>query len=608
MSLWTTSARAIGCAVAVMGSLCALSVPASSSPSATIVNADSPDAVPGRYIVVLKGSAAASSTASATAMTQRYGGQLRHVYDAVVGGYSAAMSAQQATRLAADPAVQSVRQVQEMVALDTQPNPANWGLDRIDQPSLPLNGSYTYPSNGGQGVNIYVMDSGINAAHTDFTGRIGAGYDFVDGDSTPQDCHGHGTHVAGSAAGSRYGVAKKATIVPLRVLNCSGSAYDDDLIAAANWVTRNATKPAVLNYSIGCRSQCPSNPPLESAVRSVIASGVQWVMAAGNSNDDACQYSPQHIRDGVTVGNSTRTDARRSDSNYGTCLDIWGPGTDIVSASHTSNTGTTTMSGTSMASPHVAGVAALHLAQNPTATPAQVRDALVNNASVGKLTGVNGSPNVLLNSAYLNGQQPGEVSVANPGDQTATAGQAFRVDNSASGGTSPYTWSATGLPSGLSIDSASGSITGTPTTVGTANVTVTARDSAGRTGSASFRVVVGSTGGECQAITNSTVGRITDFSTTRSVITSTCSGTASASATVAVNITHPYIGDLRVTLIAPDGSSYLLHNRTGGDTDDLIKTYTVNLAAESRAGQWTLSVYDGGPQDTGTLNRWTLTL
>ncbi|MEU7476300.1 S8 family serine peptidase [Lentzea sp. NPDC042327] len=597
--------------IAAAGSALVLATPASSAPSAPVLNAGSADAVPGRYIVVLKGTATAQGTASAaSSVVQRHGGRTRHVFDAVVGGFSVSMSPEQAARTAADPAVERVQQVVRMQVLDTQQSPPNWGDDRIDQRDLPLDSKFTYPANGGEGVRVYVLDSGINANHQDFTGRIAAGYDFVDNDSTPQDCNGHGTHVAGTAAGTRYGVAKKATIVPLKVLDCGGSAYDDDLIAAANWVVRNGSGPGVVNYSIGCRQRCPSNPALENAVTGVVNSGVQWVMAAGNSNDDACQYSPQHLRAPITVGNSNRSDARRSDSNYGTCLDIFAPGTDIVSAAYNSNTGSATMSGTSMASPHVAGVAALHLAQNPSATPAQVRDALVNNGSTGKLSGINtGSPNVLLYSGYLNGTQPGGVTVANPGDKTATVGQSFQLNNSASGGSSPYTWSATGLPAGLSISSTSGSITGTPTTAGTANVTVTARDSAGKTGSASFRIVVGTTGGgTCPAVTNSNSGQILDYYTTQSAITITCSGAASATSTVAVDITHTYIGDLRVYLTAPDGTTYQLHNQTGGDTDNLVRTYTANLSSESRAGRWLLNVYDGGPGDTGTLNRWTLTL
>ncbi|WP_285611644.1 S8 family peptidase [Actinokineospora globicatena] len=583
---------------------------ASEAQQVSIVNASSADAVAGRYIVVFKnqGQGAQAVSASAASMTRQYGGQVRHTYDAVLNGYAASMSADEAAKVAKDPNVSYVQQVTKYAAVDTQTNPPNWGDDRVDQRDLPLNSAYTYPTNPGQGARVYVMDSGINASHTDFTGRIAQGYDFVDGDSTPQDCHGHGTHVAGTAAGTSYGVAKKATIVALRVLDCSGSATDDDLIAAMNWVKTNAVKPAVVNYSIGCRSRC-TNQTIDNAVKAVVDSGVQWVQAAGNSNDDACYYSPQRLPAAITVGNSTKTDTRRSDSNYGTCLDIWAPGDNIVSASYSSNTGSATMSGTSMASPHVAGAAAVYLAKNTSATPAQVRDALVNNGSTGKLTGINtGSPNVLLYTGFLNTDTPTGVTVANPGNKTATVGQAFTLDNSASGGTSPYTWSATGLPAGLTIASSTGRISGTPTAAATANVTVTATDAATKSGSATFTITVSPTGGGCSAVTNDTDVAIRDNATVESSVTvSGCAGNASATATVAVNIAHTYIGDLVVTLVAPDGSTYVLHNRAGGSADNINKTYTVNLSGEARNGTWKLRVADAYVNDTGKIDSWTLT-
>ncbi|MEU4801687.1 S8 family serine peptidase [Actinosynnema sp. NPDC023587] len=611
-----TTLKAIACTIAASGVVAYSATPAASAPAAqppaTIVNAGSADAVPGRYIVVFKGQGqgAQSVSAAASSLTRQYGGQIRHTYGAVLDGYSTAMSAEAAARLARDPKVQYVQQVTRMVATDTQNNPPNWGDDRIDQRDLPLDNAYTYPTNPGQGARVYVMDSGINANHADFAGRIAAGYDAVDNDSTPQDCHGHGTHVAGTAAGTSYGVAKKATVVAVRVLDCSGSATDDDLIAGMNWVKNNAVKPAVVNYSIGCRQRC-TNQTIDNAVKSVIDSGVQWVQAAGNSTDDACYYSPQRLSDAVTVGNSTKSDARRSDSNYGSCLDIWAPGDNIVSASHSSNSGSATMSGTSMASPHVAGAAAVYLAQNTSATPAQVRNALVTNGTTGKLSGINtGSPNVLLYTGFLNGNpQPGDVAVANPGNRTATVGQAFSLDNSASGGTQPYTWSATGLPAGLSIDSATGRVSGTPTAAGTANVVVKATDKAGKSGSATFTITVSTTGGGCAPVTNGTDYVIYDRYTTQSPVTvSGCSGRASATATVAVNVVHTYVGDLVVSLIAPDGSVYVLHNRAGGSADNINRSYTVNLSNETRNGTWRLRVQDVEVNDTGKIDSWTLTV
>jgi hypothetical protein len=352
----------------------------------------------------------------------RFGGQARHVYTAGMRGFSVGMPAAQARRLAADPSVASVEAVQRIGVLDTQNNPPNWGDDRIDQQNLPLNQAYTYPANPGQGVTVYVLDTGINANHVDFTGRVKQGTDTVDDDSTPTDCHGHGTHVAGTAVGTTYGVAKKASVVAVRVLNCQVSGTNDDIIAGINWVRANAQKPAVVNYSIGCGGRC-SSQAMDSAVSSLISSGVQFFQAAGNSNDDACYYSPQGLAAAVTVGNTNSSDARNNSSNYGSCLDIFAPGTSIVSASYSNNTGNATMTGTSMASPHTAGAAAVYLGLNPAATPAQVRDALVDNATTGKVTSPGtGSPNRLLYTGFMNGgTNPG-----NPSNVMVVGGQSGR--------------------------------------------------------------------------------------------------------------------------------------------------------------------------------------
>ncbi|MET7418607.1 S8 family serine peptidase [Dactylosporangium sp. NPDC005555] len=471
--------------------------PAQAAPAVgAILYADSPDAVSGRYIVTLKDGSTSIAT-QASRLTGRFGGQTRHVYDPVQRGFSAAMSSQQAARLAADPAVASVEAVQRITVLDTQNNPPNWGDDRIDQRSLPLNQAFTYPANPGQGATVYVLDTGLNASHTEFTGRVRQGTDIVDGDSNPADCHGHGTHVAGTAVGTTYGIAKKASLVSVRVLNCQGSGTNDDLIAGINWVRANAQKPAVANYSIGCGSRC-SSQAMDSAVSSLISSGVQFVQAAGNNGDDACYYSPQGVAAAITVGNSNSSDGRNSSSNYGSCLDLFAPGTSIVSASYSSNTGSATMTGTSMASPHVAGAAALYLGANPNATPAQVRDALVNNGSTGKITSPgSGSPNVLLYTGFIGGGTPADPAVVNPGNRSSVVGQPVDLQIQGSGGTTPFTWSASGLPAGLSIGASTGRITGSATTAGTSNVTVTLKDAANKTATTQFTWTVTTGGGGC---------------------------------------------------------------------------------------------------------------
>ncbi|WP_030487602.1 S8 family peptidase [Micromonospora chokoriensis] len=351
-------------------------------------------AVPDSYIVVLKDSAVARDRVGDTAkrLSGRHGGTVARTYGAALRGFEAKVSAAAAARIAADPAVAYVEQNHTVSISGTQANPPSWGLDRIDQRNLPLDSSYTYP-NTASNVHAYIIDTGIRFSHNDFGGRATSGFDAVDGGSA-DDCNGHGTHVAGTVGGSAYGVAKAVQLVGVRVLNCSGSGTNAGVIGGVDWVTANAIKPAVANMSLGGGA----NTSLDNAVRNSIASGVTYGLAAGNDNGaNACNTSPARTTEAITVGSTTSSDARSSFSNIGTCLDIFAPGSSITSAWYTSNTATNTISGTSMATPHVVGAAALVASANPTWTPAQVRNQLVANATPNVVSNPgSGSPNLLL--------------------------------------------------------------------------------------------------------------------------------------------------------------------------------------------------------------------
>ncbi|MEU0738930.1 S8 family peptidase [Streptomyces sp. NPDC006134] len=371
------------------------SAPAQAAPAeGTVLAAGSPTAVEGSYIVTLEKDAGfKASSAAGEKLVERYGGSVRATFGSALNGYTAALSATEAKRLAADPAVASVEQNQRVSAADTTQSNAPWGLDRIDQTSLPLSGGYTYPDSAGSGVTAYVIDTGVRITHQQISGRASYGYDAVDGDTTASDGNGHGTHVATTIAGSTYGVAKKAKIVAVRVLDNNGSGTTAGVIAGVDWVTRNHSGPSVANLSLGGGV----STALDTAVRNSIASGVTYAVAAGNSNANASSFSPARVAEALTVGATTGTDARASYSNYGSVLDVFAPGSSITAGWHTGDTATNTISGTSMAAPHVAGAAAVYLAGHPSATPAQVASALVNGATTGKVTGPGtGSPNRLL--------------------------------------------------------------------------------------------------------------------------------------------------------------------------------------------------------------------
>ncbi|MFJ8647150.1 S8 family peptidase [Streptomyces sp. NPDC093546] len=348
-------------------------------------------AVPHSWIVVLKDGSTRAADLGVTP---------KHEYRSALDGFSATMSRAKAEALAADPRVAYVEQNETVRLNATQAN-ATWGLDRVDQRSLPLSTTYTYDTSASN-VNAYIIDTGIRTSHSEFGGRAVVGTDTVGGGQNGQDCQGHGTHVAGTVGGRTYGVAKAAKLVAVRVLDCNGSGTTAGVIAGVDWVTANAVKPAVANMSLGGGA----NTSLDNAVKRSIASGVSYTIAAGNGNilglpENACATSPARVPEAITVGATDSADRRASFSNYGTCLDLFAPGVKITSAWRTGDTATSTLSGTSMAAPHTAGVAALYLAKNPTASPAQVSAALVNNATSGKVqNALTGSPNRLLHSLF----------------------------------------------------------------------------------------------------------------------------------------------------------------------------------------------------------------
>ncbi|MET9843635.1 S8 family peptidase [Streptomyces ossamyceticus] len=369
-------------------------LPAQAAPAeGTVLAADSPTAVKDSYLVTLrKNTGLKAASSKGRSLIEEYGGTVERTYRSALNGWSAELSAAEARRLAADPAVASVEQNQILTADATQTN-APWGLDRSDQASLPLSGTYTYPDSAGGGVTAYVIDTGVRVTHSQISGRATNGYDAVDGDNVAQDGNGHGTHVATTIAGSTYGIAKQAKIVAVRVLNNSGSGTTAGVVAGIDWVTANHSGPSVANMSLGGGASAA----LDTAVRNSIASGVTYAVAAGNSSANASSYSPARVTEAITVGATTNTDARASYSNYGSVLDLFAPGSSITAGWYTSDTATNTISGTSMATPHVAGAAAVYLAGHPSATPAQVATALTGGAVTGKVTGPGtGSPNRLL--------------------------------------------------------------------------------------------------------------------------------------------------------------------------------------------------------------------
>ncbi len=352
-----------------------------------------PSAIDGQYIVVMKpGAQAAANRSAAVALARSNGAQVQREYANALQGFAARLPQRALDVLRSNSNVDYI-EVDQTITLNATQSPATQGLDRVDQRALPLNNSYTYNFTG-SGVTAYIIDTGVRFSHTDFGGRAVTGHDAIDGGSA-DDCNGHGTHVAGTVGGGTYGVAKSVRIVGVRVLNCQGSGSNSQVIAGIDWVTGNhaAGAPAVANMSLGGSA----SSALDTAVRNSIADGITYAVAAGNSNANACNQSPARVAEAITVGSTTVADARSSFSNFGTCLDIFAPGSSITSAWHTSDTATNTISGTSMASPHVAGAAALFVQQNGSVSPQAVRDGLVNSATTGVITNAgSGSPNRLL--------------------------------------------------------------------------------------------------------------------------------------------------------------------------------------------------------------------
>ncbi|WP_336321781.1 S8 family peptidase [Streptomyces lavendofoliae] len=383
-----TVATAVVVGLTAFGTAHAGTAPAPAPAEGTVYGLGAQGAVPGSYLVLL------DEKADKAKLAREYGGTLKRTYTSALDGFSASgLSQTEAKRLAADPAVAKVVQNKRFTVNATQDDPPSWGLDRVDQAETAGDSAYTYPDNAGEGVTAYVIDTGVRVGHKDFEGRAVSGFDAIDNDDDASDGNGHGTHVAGTIAGAAHGVAKKAKIVAVRVLDDNGSGTTEQVVAGIDWVTKNHRGPSVANMSLGGGV----DPALDAAVSKAIASGVTFAVAAGNESSDAGQSSPARVPEALTVASSTKDDQQSGFSNHGSVVDLYAPGSDITSAWNDSDQGTKTISGTSMATPHVAGAAAVYLAGHQDATPEQVAGALTGGATAGKISNpTQGTANKLL--------------------------------------------------------------------------------------------------------------------------------------------------------------------------------------------------------------------
>lgn len=448
------------------------------------------EAVPGEYIVVMRGPAPTTMTAQARVdvgreidqLARLHDVQIERRYDTALSGFVAKMTPAQAGAIAGDPNVALVEENQIVRADAIQAMPA-WGLDRIDQGPLPLDSRYVQLGDG-EGATVYVIDTGVRTTHAELTGRVLPGaFTIMDGREVT-DCNGHGTHVTATIAGTLYGVAKRAQIVPVRVLGCDGSGTTADVIAGIDWVTANRRPKAVANMSIGA----PASDAEDLAVRNLIAAGVTVVVAAGNENQNACLRSPARVADAITVGATTTTDARAGFSNWGPCVDVSAPGVAIVSAGIATDTATNQLDGTSMASPHVAGIAAAYIAANAGATPAQVAAAIVGGATRDKIVDAKGSPNLIASSRIVDSTPP-TATITYPGPDAVVdasfsvlvdaadanlAGVAVAVDGMQIGAQAagPFAFPVDGLAEGLHTITVTTADLAGLTTIRNLNVTV----------------------------------------------------------------------------------------------------------------------------------------
>lgn len=382
------------------------------------------NAIPNRYIVVLDDNVVGENAASPQVeafsqyLANAYGGDIKETYSSALKGFVVEMTAKQAEEMNLDSSVKTIEEDGVISVSNNQTN-APWHLDRVDQRALPMNSAYNYTTSGA-GVHIYILDTGIRYTHADFGGRANAVYDSIGDGQNGNDCNGHGTHVAGIAGSSTYGVAKNSLIHSVRVVPCNGYGQISDLLSGVNWVTANRILPAVANISLTAGG---TSPALETGIANSIAAGVTYTIAAGNQAFEACLYTPARVPDALTIGATSDTDMRAPYSNYGSCVDLFAPGHSITSLSFVNDNDTRILSGTSMAAPTIAGAAALYLSANPMASPSTVANVIRSSATTGLVTNIDTtSPNLLL---YTSSASPTAANVTVSGRVTSSSGRAL---------------------------------------------------------------------------------------------------------------------------------------------------------------------------------------